>query len=45
MDAAIAAVESCVPLEFAPALAAGIGGQVFTMQFATQDTQSVTPAN
>ena len=45
VDAAIAAVESCVPLEFAPALAAGIGGQVFTMQFATQDTQAVTPAN
>ena len=45
VDAAIAAVESCAPLEFAPALAAGIGGQVFTMQFATQDTQAVTPAN
>ena len=45
VDAAIAAVESCVPLEFAPALAAGIGGQVFTMQFASQDTQAVTPAN
>ena len=45
VDAAIAAVQSCVPLEFSPALAAGIGGQVFTLQFASQEKQSIAPAN
>jgi hypothetical protein len=35
VDAAIAAVESCVPIDFAPALAAGMGGTVFTMPFAS----------
>lgn len=45
VDAAIAAVQSCIPLEFSPALAAGIGGQVFTLQFASQEKQSITPAN
>ena len=45
VDAAIAAVQRCTPLEFAPALAAGIGGQVFTMQFASQEEQSIAPAN
>ena len=45
VDAAIAAVQNCVPLEFAPALAAGIGGQVFTMQFASQDEAAIAPAN
>jgi hypothetical protein len=45
VDAAIAAVEQCVPLDFAPALAAGIGGQVFTLQFASQEKQSIAPAN
>ena len=35
--AAMDAVGQCTPVEFAPALAQGIGGQVFTMQFATAD--------
>src|SRR5262245_32743930 len=32
--AAMKAVGQCTPVEFAPALAQGIGGQVFTMEFA-----------
>jgi len=44
--AAAAAVDSCTPVEFAPDLAAGIGGQVFTLEFATGDRQqSITPDN
>src|SRR4051794_33341635 len=34
VDAAIAAVGRCVPLTFSPKLAEGIGGQIFTVQFA-----------
>jgi hypothetical protein len=45
VDAAIDAVQRCVPLEFAPDLAAGIGGQVFTLQFTSQDNQQIAPAN
>ncbi|MBN9218897.1 MAG: hypothetical protein J0I79_13165 [Mesorhizobium sp.] len=33
IDAAIAAVKSCTPLNFSPALAQGIGGNVFTLKF------------
>ncbi|MEQ1953723.1 hypothetical protein [Mesorhizobium sp. CN2-181] len=33
IDAAISAVENCTPLDFAPAIADGIGGTVFTMPF------------
>lgn len=33
VDAAIAAMEHCLPLSFSPALAQGIAGKVFTMQF------------
>ena len=33
VDAAIAAVENCTPLDLAPAIADGIGGTVFTMPF------------
>jgi hypothetical protein len=33
VDAAIAAVEHCLPLSFSPALAQGIPGTVFTLQF------------
>ena len=44
VDAAIDAVQRCVPLEFAPALAAGIGGQVFTLQFTAQENASIAPA-
>lgn len=33
VDAAINAVEKCLPLEFAPSLAGGIGGNVFTLNF------------
>src|SRR5262245_52860942 len=35
--AAMDAVDQCTPVEFAPDLAQGIGGQVFTMDFATAD--------
>ena len=35
VDAATKALEGCMPLSFSPALAAGIGGAVFTMQFAS----------
>ena len=42
VDAAIAAVTQCAPLEFAPALAAGMGGQVFTMQF-TAEKAAIAP--
>ncbi len=37
VDAAISAVEHCTPMDFSPALAEGIGGQVFTMQLTTAD--------
>jgi hypothetical protein len=45
VDAAVAAVQRCLPLEFSPALAAGIGGQVFTLQFTAQEDPSIAPAN
>lgn len=35
VDAAIAAVEDCLPLSFSPALAQGIAGNVFTLQFSS----------
>jgi hypothetical protein len=35
--AAMNAVGQCTPVELAPALAQGIGGQAFTMEFATAD--------
>jgi hypothetical protein len=35
--AAMDTVGQCTPVEFAPTLAQGIGGQVFTMEFATAD--------
>ncbi|WP_182548883.1 hypothetical protein [Phyllobacterium myrsinacearum] len=37
VDAAISAVKDCTPLSLSPELAQGIGGQVFTMQFASPD--------
>ena len=43
VDAAVDAVQRCVPLEFSPALAAGIGGQVFTLQFAAQENAAIAP--
>ncbi|MDQ6432617.1 hypothetical protein RB623_00950 [Mesorhizobium sp. LHD-90] len=33
VDAATAALEACLPLEFSPAIADGIAGTVFTMPF------------
>lgn len=44
VDAAISAVQSCAPLTFSPQLAEGIGGQVFTLPFASNsgDGASVT---
>jgi hypothetical protein len=35
VDAAIAAVQRCLPLSFSPALAQGIAGNVFTLQFSS----------
>ena len=35
VEAATKALEGCVPFSFSPALAAGIGGTVFTMVFAS----------
>jgi hypothetical protein len=35
--AAIDAVVGCTPVKLSPTLAKGIGGQVFTMEFATPD--------
>lgn len=37
VDAAIAALQSCLPLDFSSAFAQGVGGQVFTLQFASPD--------
>jgi hypothetical protein len=45
VDAAVAAIEGCVPLEFSAELANGIGGQVFTMEFTSQDKESLAPAD
>jgi hypothetical protein len=40
VDAAVAAIEGCVPLEFAPGFAAGVGGQVFTIRLSGPDTRT-----
>lgn len=40
VTAAVDAVQSCVPLNLTPQLAAGIGGQVFTLAFRSADSQS-----
>jgi hypothetical protein len=45
VDAAIAAVERCVPLDFSPEIAAGIAGQVFTLRFPSDGGQTITPEN
>lgn len=37
VKAAISAVDNCTPVQFSPDLAAGMGGQVFTMEFTTAD--------
>ncbi|YBV97862.1 hypothetical protein M1D80_13690 [Phyllobacteriaceae bacterium JZ32] len=37
VDAAVAAVDRCMPLDFASPLASGIGGQVFTVKFASPE--------
>ena len=37
VDAAIAATQRCTPLSFSPAIAAGIAGNVFTMQFVSPE--------
>lgn len=42
--AAAEAIQKCTPLELSPELAQGIGGQVFTLEFATGDRdQSLKP--
>lgn len=41
IGAAIAAIESCTPLSLSPALADGIGGQVFTMPFSTAGKSAI----
>ena len=44
--AALDAVDRCTPVELSPALAQGIGGQPFTMEFASADKASaITPEN
>jgi hypothetical protein len=45
VDAAIAALQSCMPLEFSPTVAQGIGGRVFTMQFASPKKEALKPTN
>lgn len=45
VEAAIAALESCLPLEFSPAFAEGVGGQVFTLLFTSPKIEVVAPAN
>jgi len=43
---AMDAVDRCTPVELSPALAEGIGGQPFTMEFASPDkAQTLTPSN
>jgi hypothetical protein len=37
VDAAIHAIEACVPVEFSPEFAAGVGGQVFMLRLGTKD--------
>jgi hypothetical protein len=44
IDAAIAALENCTPLEFSPTLAAGIPGQVFTMRFTSPPEETAPKA-
>ena len=44
--AALDAVDRCTPVELSPALAQGIGGQPFTMEFASADkTETISPEN
>ena len=44
--AAMDAVDRCTPVELSPALAEGIGGQPFTMEFVSSDkAQTLTPSN
>jgi hypothetical protein len=44
--AAMSAVDQCTPVALAPALAQGIGGQVFTMDFTTADRNpAITSGN
>jgi hypothetical protein len=44
--AAADAIERCTPVEFSADLAAGIGGQVFTLEFATGDrAHAIAPDN
>ena len=44
--AAMDAVDRCTPVELSPALAEGIGGQPFTMEFASSDkAQTLSPSN
>ena len=45
VDAAIAAVQACTPLDLAPALAAGIAGSVYSMQFTSPASASAPVSN
>lgn len=45
VDAAIAAVEACTPLDLAPDLAAGIAGSVYSMQFSSPPSASAPVSN
>ncbi|MER8392811.1 hypothetical protein NKH98_02265 [Mesorhizobium sp. M0833] len=43
VDAAVAAVDHCLPLSFSPALAEGIPGKVFTLQFNSPKQEQAAP--
>ncbi|MER9444392.1 hypothetical protein NKI79_24025 [Mesorhizobium sp. M0340] len=43
VDAAVAAVDHCLPLSFSPALAQGIPGKVLTLQFNSPKQEQAAP--
>ena len=45
VDAAIAAINGCLPLEFSADFAEGVAGQDFTLRFGSSGIQSVSPEN
>jgi hypothetical protein len=45
VDTAIAALQTCTPLQFSPSIAQGIGGQVFTIQFGSPKKDALSPTN
>jgi hypothetical protein len=45
IDAAVAAVEQCTPLDLAPALADGIAGSVYSMKFSSPSSAAAPISN